>query len=819
MSSSFQKALRLFWHIVSVCICNLAAAFLLASVFGFQLATVTYVVLSVTSILMVLIYDGVFPKKPGLYGFALLTAACFALLNNLFTEGISWFTERILYMTKTYYGGHWPADAVTGAELAPNIIVCFYGLFACLLLARAYAGRKGYGFWLLVGGLPIALAFILNVMPSAQVMVVFACTLLYLRLSSVWEHIPGAKMVLCEAVLLVVLAGLSLLLPKLVTEGHFKQWEERSRARKMVRKFNETTMSRIEDFLSDLTGIRLAAERRGKYAPEEIAGDGITRTHKVQLTVKLPKNSPQTYLRGYVGHVYNEKEHRWEEDTGNLFMERRLFGLNDAPEEKPVRFSYEMLSPLLETESEVHPVLHRFPVYRAVMEIRHRAADREIIYTPYCSDMPYNENRDGFYADTDGTWKTKAMPEQYAVSYLYNTLGQPNYAAFSQNYYLQMNDFGYDEYVEYDTERYEQLVQLFEYGYSYAAFALKRYTEVPVEYRNALYKALPEHGPQELIENVQKYMADNYTYTLTPTPNRSGKDPILFFIEDSHQGFCQHYASVAVMLFRMNGVPARYVEGYIIPKDLLLTGKEDGEYVTVDVTDDYAHAWVEIWIDSYGWYPIEVTTGYADEVDMSYLSEKLKEGTPVTPQVTKPVTPEITKKPTEKPVVTKPAKPSEKPPVTKKPSSSQKKQGNSKHVPKYVWVIVGLPLAMALVLTVRFYVINERRRKRFRDKNRNRATLAVYRELVRISEYMGVKRLPGEHDRDYHTRLEERLPEFDYGLTVRAAVEAAQAVFSSEGVSNEQYRTVLRYYRKLRNTYLFGKKKVKRFILVFLKGI
>ncbi|UQT49944.1 transglutaminase-like domain-containing protein [Flavonifractor plautii] len=71
-----------------------------------------------------------------------------------------------------------------------------------------------------------------------------------------------------------------------------------------------------------------------------------------------------------------------------------------------------------------------------------------------------------------------------------------------------------------------------------------------------------------------------------------------WFLTESHRGYCMHFASAAVLLLRSMGVPARYVSGFVA--DVPASGR-------VNVPDSAAHAWVEVYIDGYGWEPVEVT--------------------------------------------------------------------------------------------------------------------------------------------------------------------------------------------------------------------
>jgi transglutaminase-like putative cysteine protease len=69
------------------------------------------------------------------------------------------------------------------------------------------------------------------------------------------------------------------------------------------------------------------------------------------------------------------------------------------------------------------------------------------------------------------------------------------------------------------------------------------------------------------------------------------------------KGVCQDYAHVAVALCRSQGIPARYVSGYLFTRDDR-TGKdvEDGDVVSVQT-----HAWFEAAIPGFGWLALDPT--------------------------------------------------------------------------------------------------------------------------------------------------------------------------------------------------------------------
>lgn len=78
-----------------------------------------------------------------------------------------------------------------------------------------------------------------------------------------------------------------------------------------------------------------------------------------------------------------------------------------------------------------------------------------------------------------------------------------------------------------------------------------------------------------------------------------------YFLFEGGKGYCVHFATTATLMYRMYGIPARYVTGYIArPSEFK---EESGGIYTATLTDREAHAWVEIYTKDYGWERVEVT--------------------------------------------------------------------------------------------------------------------------------------------------------------------------------------------------------------------
>lgn len=118
------------------------------------------------------------------------------------------------------------------------------------------------------------------------------------------------------------------------------------------------------------------------------------------------------------------------------------------------------------------------------------------------------------------------------------------------------------------------------------------------------------HGTD--IDTVAQEIAtllDNRTdYSLNPGKTPVDRDFAEYFYFENRKGYCTHYATTAALLFRLKGIPARYVEGYAIEPDEFKKQK-DGRYTAV-ATGRNAHAWAEVFYPEGSWLPVETTPGY-----------------------------------------------------------------------------------------------------------------------------------------------------------------------------------------------------------------
>lgn len=134
------------------------------------------------------------------------------------------------------------------------------------------------------------------------------------------------------------------------------------------------------------------------------------------------------------------------------------------------------------------------------------------------------------------------------------------------------------------------------------------YTQPPKE-RLPRLSALVEENPMENLDEISAFILytlhNNTSYTLTPGWAPLDQDIAEYFLFESGRGYCEHYALTATLMYRLYGIPARYCTGYMVQPSQFEV-REDGRYVA-NVTDESSHAWTEIFLEDYGWTPVEVT--------------------------------------------------------------------------------------------------------------------------------------------------------------------------------------------------------------------
>lgn len=363
----------------------------------------------------------------------------------------------------------------------------------------------------------------------------------------------------------------------------------------------------------------------GSVIGELGAVDELKYNNVKMLTVTMGY-SGNMYLRGASGSVYEDNS--WKPLKDSSYEDyRQLFGVNDYGVDAYNQQS-KLFSIINNDETLINQMFGSVDNYLSLVKQRkyivryENAVDREQWYIPYGNS---------YYVST------KSEPDGYPVN--------------CKNGYIEGEQYIYND-IDYDE------IKAFVDGYSGSSIAMNRYVRWEKQYREFVYETyldVPsdvkacldsyENKPGNSIptaENVnslvtlsdrleygkliKNYLADTCSYTLSPGKVPEGKDFICYFLQESNQGYCTYFASTAVMILRNAGIPARYVAGYTVNSSdgsrvnqeikRNVAGSSYSESYSgsvADVYDSAAHAWAEIYMDGYGWIPLEFTPGYSNE--------------------------------------------------------------------------------------------------------------------------------------------------------------------------------------------------------------
>lgn len=345
----------------------------------------------------------------------------------------------------------------------------------------------------------------------------------------------------------------------------------------------------------------LLTEAEG-YALQGVEDLKVTCTARPEETV---------YLRGFVGSLYTGD--RWLPPSGERFRQAAANW---------------------RTEGEDSLYVHNLPFLRRLyaeqdgeasalqqMTVERLNANAAYTYVPYYAFL------NDYYEVPDGDGGVTGQEEQEDVFPFF----------FRADYQSGIRTWNEDE---------ERISVLDRIEASYSAYVTAADLTVPAGFadlqRRCEEQGLKSEDTDAIREDIRTYLAQSYAYSMDAPPTPEGEDFVRYFLDTSKTGYSVHFASAATLMFRMYGVPARYVVGYAAPRNLF-TAQPDGNYTAV-LQDDNAHAWTEIYIAGEGWTPVEMTPGAVGTArDIAYVGDEI----PVAPteqpeETTAPHAPEET---------------------------------------------------------------------------------------------------------------------------------------------------------------------------------
>lgn len=164
------------------------------------------------------------------------------------------------------------------------------------------------------------------------------------------------------------------------------------------------------------------------------------------------------------------------------------------------------------------------------------------------------------------------------------------------------------------------------YEQTYRTFVKQNYLNIDSEMKEYMLSIAEEQkidkNSASVADQVCVYVNSVAAYSTEYDENLDKESNVVkAFIEEYKKGSCKHFASTATLMFRALGIPARYVTGF-------MTETVAGQWI--DVTKDDAHAWVEIYVDGFGWKMVEATPTQMRFKIKPVDVDKVYNGTPLT---------------------------------------------------------------------------------------------------------------------------------------------------------------------------------------------
>lgn len=312
-------------------------------------------------------------------------------------------------------------------------------------------------------------------------------------------------------------------------------------------------------------------------ADELLDGDSDT-------LVVTSEEKKDIYLKGFVGSRYADG--KWSELSAAEYKGDRsgmMFWLSDRGFMPVDQYSaYTGADPEQADRSNL-------------VTVKNVGANRKYIYAPYSADIP-----EGTLVNVNEDMNYRSMGLFGAKEYRYSeySTDRPGELLYAAAWVNAPQDEAQESYVEAENV--------------YADFVYDRYLSVDDEMAQMINSVFYSDDWESdgtiysVTERIRDVLAKRAVYREKPEAVPDGNDPVAWFLNGGHEGNSVLYASAGVLAFRAQGIPARYVEGYRLSGDRM-NGSSGSE---VTLTNKDSHAWIEVYLDSVGWVPIDVTPGF-----------------------------------------------------------------------------------------------------------------------------------------------------------------------------------------------------------------
>ena len=408
----------------------------------------------------------------------------------------------------------------------------------------------------------------------------------------------------------------------------------------------------------------------------------------------------------------------------------------------------------------------------------HSYVDSDVLNVPYYTDFldPVRENNTGLITD------------------IYPNVRQRQLAGSQDEYEYSISDIPLQRDADLWSDAYLKYVsETCTYVPESTVKALLDSNVLPQWYLD-VYNGETQMTDYDKIRAVSEYVSKLCPYDEKTSYPPDDQDFVVWFMTQSKTGYCVHYATTAVILLRMLGVPARYVTGYMV--DTLNNGYEK------DVLTDDAHAWFEVFLPEFGWVMGDATPGNsyaASHFDVRAISDYY--GISLAPLPDMSADPRASDTPSTSTTPTPTTDPDRTPtPVTTMgpldketgtPASTTGKKDGNTDLPIF-WIVILLLIALLCLVRLLY---DRSWRNAFRNGSTNERARAYFRYFALIS-----RKLKGRP-------------------SARSAFIAQKAAFSDQQISEKELDALVSCGRKELDALIKKRPWYHRWAVLILYGV
>lgn len=517
--------------------------------------------------------------------------------------------------------------------------------------------------------------------------------------------------------------------------------------------------------------------------------DTIKFSENVDIIAELPKTGSNIYIKAYVGSEYTGRSfdalsNEVYDEYRDEFEYLKSNGFNSHTMSANILSNLDELN-ILQVDGED-------AVNTCMASIKIDNANKKCSYIPYNSNYTNNSNKEDGYMQSIGS-KYQIPMYWFDDDARYNVYSEYGiYERYASDYML-FSDENIREYTS------DELKRCFENEKVYRDMVYDIYTRLPnsmeVDVVSSFkIKVNTNDDVFSLINNLQQYYRDNFKYTLSPGAVPKEKDVVEYFLNETKQGYCTYFAAASVVLLRAANIPARYVEGYVVkPTDYIgnvIRKDSDIELYKVEIKDSSAHAWVEVYIDGYGWIVADFTPGYQNNFRASGVIHKDNEEKE-TETITKETVDDKEEETSKEETPTNVTEEETKEVIKETNNNNEDTKDVDVSILKRICISVITCVLAVLIIYIYHIIAILIKRRRLKKANDVKKVRIIYARIEKMLKVAKITRNPFESYIDFAMRIESMQVIFKEGEFVSCINIMESVIYGNDKLTKKDYKYML----------------------------